>query len=39
MQSKWIAIYSERQFIAEFIKYAHKVDQIVISILNVSFPV
>ena len=31
--------YFGRQFIAEFIKYAHKLDQFVINIFNVSFPV
>jgi len=31
--------YSRRQFISEFIKYVHKLDQFVINIFNVSFPV
>ena len=31
--------YSGKQFISEFIKYAHKLDQFVINILSVSFPV
>ena len=31
--------YSRKQFISQFIKYAHKLDQFVINIFNVSFPV